>query len=100
MSSYNRIRTVRLLTAQPSAREMALQGLRVLTGSPTQPFQRRLTRERVPIDGSETYITGDIGRIYGTIADLDFYGQEWENLQAPQDLRNQRGFNDVGVDFG
>jgi len=35
----------------------------------------------------------------GTMIDLDFQGREWENLQDLQDWHNQRGFNDIGVDF-
>jgi hypothetical protein len=57
----NPLRSVRLLNAQPSAREMALQGLRVLTGSPTHPFQRALTRERIAPDSTETTVQyGDV----------------------------------------
>ena len=96
--SHVRLRTVRLLNGLPSNREMALQGLRVLNGAPTQPFANRITRERVPAAG-ESLVSGDQGRIMGTMIDLDFQGREWENLLDLQDWHNQRGFNDIGVDF-
>lgn len=91
---------MRLLNGMPSNRENSLQGLRVLTASPVHPFSRKLTRELVPIENPEYLVSGDYGRIPGTAVDLDFYGQEWENLQDYDDGRNRRGFNDTGVGFG
>ena len=66
------LRRVRLLTGPPSNREMALQGLRVLTASPVQPVKRALTRERTLQENPE-YLLDEDGNmiIRGTSQDLE-----------------------------